>query len=103
MRKNKLLVMLAILFISAGAVVWAQGNGLALGKKKAKNHQVVVDLGTFATENLQAKMAYDPEKSGPPSHETTYNVATYEDGDVTCYILNGDSATPMGFSCVQRR
>ena len=29
--KNRLFVILAIILISAGAAVWAQGNGLALG------------------------------------------------------------------------
>ena len=64
---------------------------------------VTVDLSTFTNERLQEAMAFDPEDPSSFSDETTYNVATYEDGDVTCYILNANSTIPVGFSCVQRR
>lgn len=100
-----LLVTLIFSVAAAGtAIVWAQaqGIGIGLGTKRASNGLVTVDLSDFMAAR-EAALAQNLNAVDSSIYEMTYNIAKYEDGDTTCYILNGNSATPLGFSCVASR
>ena len=101
MAQKKLLGYLLVGVLVSAGTAFVGAQGLGLGKKHAKNQLVTVDLKDLVADRDAAASA--TEKLAPTfDTELTYNVATYEEGDVTCYILMG-SATPYGFSCVKVR
>ena len=98
-------LVLSFLLVASLAGVWAQGNGLGAAKK-ARSELVVVDLSELAAANEKAAKAVDLDKGGvqaPLNQEMAFNIAKYEDGNVTCYILSGaaDLRAPYGLSCLK--
>lgn len=95
-------VVLALLLVGTTLFV-VQAQGLKKGRA-TENQLITLDLRSLLQEN-----GYREEPVGPGEvpielpESADLNIAKFEDGNITCYVLLGKlvPATPSGIACVK--